>query len=37
MKYFLRVLSFRRCDILPPPTLVLRGGGFPVKNANAFR
>ena len=24
-------------DILPPPTLTLRGGGFPVKNANAFR
>ena len=26
-----------QCDILPPPTLMLRGGGFPVKNANAFR
>ncbi|MBP3869253.1 MAG: hypothetical protein J6D38_09090 [Solobacterium sp.] len=26
-----------QCDILPPPTLMLRGGGFPVKNANALR
>ena len=24
-------------DILPPPTLTLRGGGFPVKNTCVFR
>ena len=24
-------------DILPPPTLMLRGGGFPVKNTCVFR